>query len=302
MKKVKFLFMAFVAVAMTLASCSKDEPKKPVVPVDPGNQTEELEEQPSIPAPAAGKVTIAVRVPAGSICQGIVAIGAGSPDFATDWKLTSVVPFVKVSDTKTWYSVTLTYAADMAVKVIAVPQDGQSSLDWGTQWGVNKKDDVPNVTFVEPLSTTAVFTTENAGEVKLTKLADQDVVYIDVAAWKSAPCVAKNAAGSVVFNVTVPETTPLTASVMLVGNFAAPNNWNLSATGLLMTNNGNHTYTITTDVPAACEYKYVVSADGTTWDWANNEVLTTSNRYMPLDLKVNDVVTAWAAEPVWMIE
>ena len=297
MKKVKFLFMAFVAVAMTLASCSKDEPKKPVVPVDPGNQTEELEEQPSIAAPAAGKVTIAVRVPAGSICQGIVAIGAGSTDFAADWKLTSVVPFVKVSGKETWYSVTLTHAPDMAVKVIAVPQDGLASLDWGTQWGLNT-DAVTNVTFVEE-PTTAVFTTENGGEVKLTKLS-QDVVYIDVAAWKSAPCVAKNAAGSVVFNVTVPETTPLTASVMLVGNFADPNNWNLSATGLLMTNNGNRTYTITTDVPAACEYKYVVSADGTTWDWANNEVFTTSNRSMKLDLKVNDVVTAWKAEPVWI--
>lgn len=228
-----------------------------------------------------------------------MAIGAGSPDFAADWKLTSVVPFVKVSDTKTWYSVTLTYAADMAVKVIAVPQDGQSSLGWGTQWGMNTND-VTNVTFVEE-PTTAVFATENGGEVKLTKLADQDVVYIDVAAWKSAPCVAKNPAGSVVFNVTVPETTPLTASVMLVGNFADPNNWNLSATGLLMTNNGNRTYTITTDVPAACEYKYVVSADGTTWDWANNEVFLTPNRSMPLDLQVNDVVTAWAAAP-WMIE
>ena len=33
MKKVKFLFMAFVAVAMTLASCTNDdEPKKPVDP------------------------------------------------------------------------------------------------------------------------------------------------------------------------------------------------------------------------------------------------------------------------------
>ena len=288
--------MAFVAVAMTLASCSKDEPKKPVVPVVPGNQTEELEEQPSIAAPAAGKVTIAVRVPAGTTCNGIVAVGSNGAELL-DWALASRKEFTAVSGTDTWYSITLTYAPDMAVKVIAVPRAGLASLDWGTQWGVNKKDGVPNVTFVEPLSTTAVFTPGDADEVQLTTLSDQDVVYIDVAAWKSAPCVAKNAAGSVVFNVTVPETTPLTASVMLVGNFAVPNNWNLSATGLLMTNNGNRTYTITTDVPAACEYKYVVSADGTTWDWANEEVFTTSNRSMPLDLKVNDVVTAWKAEP-----
>lgn len=295
MKKVKFLFVALAAMSLAFASCSSDEPKKTDPVVTPPDAT--LEEAPAITAPVAGKVTIAVRVPSGT-CQGIVAIGAGSPDFATAWTLTSVVPFVKVSGTETWYSVTLTYAADMAVKVIAVPQAGQSSLDWNTQWGMNTTD-VTNVTFVKPSSTTADFTIENGGEVKLTTLSDQDVVYIDVAAWKSAPCVAKNAAGSVVFNVTVPETTPLTASVMLVGNFAVPNNWNLSATGLLMTNNGNRTYTITTDVPAACEYKYVVSADGTIWDWANNEVFT-GNRSMPLDLQVNDVVTAWAADPVWI--
>lgn len=292
MKKVKFLFMAFVAVAMTLASCTKDdEPKKPVGPDPVG------EAQPEIDAPAAGKVTIAVRVPAGSVCKGLVAVGAGSPDFESEWNLESVVPFVKV--TETWYSVTLTYAEEMAVKVIAVPQDGQSSLDWGTQWGKNT-DKVTNVTFVEEPTTAEFDNKDNGGEVKLTTLSDRDVVYIDVAAWSSAPCVAKNPAGSVVFNVTVPETTPLTASVMLVGNFAAPYKWNLSATGLLMTNNGNRTYTITTDVPTACEYKYVVSADGTTWDWANNEEFT-DNRSMPLDLQVNDVVTAWAAAP-WMIE
>ena len=126
--------MAFVAVAMTLASCSKDEPKKPVVPVDPGNQTEELEEQPSIAAPAAGKVTIAVRVPAGSICQGLVAVGSNGAELL-DWALASAKEFTAVSGTDTWYSITLTHAADMAVKVIAVPQDGLASLDWGTQWG-----------------------------------------------------------------------------------------------------------------------------------------------------------------------
>ena len=42
MKKVKFLFMAFVAVAMTLASCSTEDPK-PKPPV-----VDELEEQPEI--------------------------------------------------------------------------------------------------------------------------------------------------------------------------------------------------------------------------------------------------------------
>ena len=295
MKKVKFLFMAFVAVAMTLASCSKDEPKTPVVPVDPPKG---LEEQPVIAAPAAGKVTIAVRVPAGSICQGLVAVGTnGTAELG--WTPSAGNPLTKVTGTDTWYSITLTYAADMAVKVIAVPQTGVENTTWSTQWGKNT-DAVTNVTFVEEPTTAELDNGENDGEVKLTKLSDKDVVYIDVAAWKSAPCVAKNAAGTATFKVTVPATTPANASVSVVGSWGAegdPEYWALGA--VVMTRNEDGTYSLTKDVPASFQYKYIVSADGITWSWDNQ---FETQFEMPVSLKAVDVVSAWKADPVWMIE
>lgn len=298
MKKVKFLFMAFVAVAMTLASCSNDdEPKTPVDPVDP---PEELEEQPVIAAPAEGKVTIAIRVPEGSVCKGILAVGSNGAELSwkpADWKTAEGIAFTPVSGTDTWYSITLTYAADMAVKVIAVPETGDT--EWSTQWGKNT-DAVTNVTFVEE-PTTAVFDTEeNDGEVKLITLSDQDVVYIDVAAWKSAPCVAKNAAGTATFKVTVPATTPANASVSIVGSWGAegdPEYWALGA--VVMTRNTDGTYSLTKDVPASFQYKYIVSADGITWSWDNQ---FETQFEMPVSLKADDVVSAWKADPVLMIE
>ena len=293
MKKVKFLFMAFVAVAMTLASCTKDEPTTPVVPVDPPKG---LEEQPNIAAPAAGKVTIAVRVPAGSICQGLVAVGTnGTAELG--WTPSAGNPLTKVTGTDTWYSITLTYAADMAVKVIAVPETGDT--EWSTQWGKNT-DAVTNVTFVEEPTTAELDNGENDGEVKLTKLSDKDVVYIDVAAWKSAPCVAKNAAGTATFKVTVPATTPANASVSVVGSWGAegdPEYWALGA--VVMTRNEDGTYSLTKDVPASFQYKYIVSADGITWSWDNQ---FETQFEMPVSLKAVDVVSAWKADPVWMIE
>lgn len=295
MKKVKFLFMAFVAVAMTLASCSKDEPKTPVVP---GDQTEELEEQPNIAAPEAGQVTIAVRVPAGSICEGLVAVGTnGTTELG--WTPSAGNPLTKVTGTDTWYSITLTYAADMVVKVIAVPQDGLASTTWSTQWGMNT-DAVTNVTFVEEPTTAVLDNSENDGEVKLTTLSDQDVVYIDVAAWKSAPCVAKNAAGTATFKVTVPATTPANASVSVAGSWGAEGDADYWTPGAhVMTRNTDGTYSLSIEVPASFQYQYVVSADGITWSW-DNKFATVFD--MPVSLNADDEVSAWAADPVWMIE
>lgn len=289
MKNLKYFFSALALVALTLVSC---DPVVPPVdpPVDP---PVEKEEAPAIAAPAAGKVIVAVRVPEGT-CNGIVAIGAGSPDFATDWKLTSVVPFVKVSGTETWYSVTLTYAADMAVKVIAVPQAGQSSLDWGTQWGMNKEGEEPNVLLMGE-TTATLDNSENGGEVKMLNCPDGGVVYVDIVAWKSAPCVAKNAAGTATFKVTVPATTPANASVSVAGSWGAngdPEFWTPGA--VVMTNNNDGTYSLTKDVPASFQYKYVVSADGTTWAWANQ---FETQFEMPVSLNAVDVVSAWAADP-----
>jgi len=50
-------------------------------------------------------------------------------------------------------------------------------------------------------------------------------------------------------------------------------------------------------VPASFQYKYVVSADGTTWSW-DNQFDTQFD--MPVSLSAVDVVTAWAADPTWI--
>ena len=295
MKKVKFLFVALAAMSLAFASCSSDEPKKTDPVVTPPDAT--LEEIPSITKPAAGFVTIAVRVPAGSICQGLVAVGTnGTTELG--WNPSAGNPLTQVKENSTWYSITLTYAADMAVKVIAVPQDGLASTTWSTQWGMNT-DDVTNVTFVEPLSTTAVLdNSENSGEVKLTTLSDQDVVYIDVAGWSSAPCVAKNAVGTATFKVTVPATTPANASVSVAGSWGKEGDADYWTPGAhVMTRNTDGTYSLTIEVPAKFQYQYVVSADGTTWSWDNKFAPKFD---MPASLNAVDVVTAWAADPVWI--
>ena len=293
MKKVKFLFVALAAMSLAFASCSSDEPKKTDPVVTPPDAT--LEEAPSITKPAAGFVTVAVRIPAGSICQGLVAVGTnGTTELG--WTPSAGNSLTKVTGTDTWYSITLTYAADMVVKVIAVPEAGLASTTWSTQWGMNTTT-TTNVTFVEPLSTTAVLdNTENGGEVKLTTLSDQDVVYIDVAAWKSAPCVAKNAAGTATFKVTVPATTPANASVSVVGSWGAEGDADYWTPGAhVMTRNTDGTYSLSIAVPASFQYKYVVSADGTTWSW-DNQFETQFD--MPVSLSAVDVVTAWKADPI----
>lgn len=123
-------------------------------------------------------------------------------------------------------------------------------------------------------------------------------MYIDVAAWKSAPCVAKNAAGTATFKVTVPATTPANASVSVVGSWGVEGDADYWTPGVhVMTRNTDGTYSLSIAVPASFQYKYVVSADGTTWSW-DNQFATQFD--MPLSLNAVDVVTAWAADPTWI--
>ncbi|MBP7219934.1 MAG: hypothetical protein KA995_05875, partial [Paludibacteraceae bacterium] len=230
-----------------------------------------LEHQPELPNPAAGQVTIAVRIPAGSICEGLVAVGTnGTTELG--WTPSAGNPLTKVTDTDTWYSITLTYAADMAVKVIAVPQTGIESTTWSTQWGMNT-DDVTNVTFLEE-PTTAVLTTENSGEVKLTTLSDQDVVYIDVAAWKSAPCAPPVPGGTGTFTFTPACELPENAVVIFTGNFDE-NGWGDSTRQMIRQANGSYTWTGA--YPAGFQMKVIVDGswmsgqnvvfDGTTFSF-----------------------------------
>ena len=180
----------------------------------------ELEEVPIIAAPGAGKVIVAVRAPQGT-CNGMIAVGAAiNEDGSDDWdpgdkkKL-----FDPVEGTETWYKVTIPANPGIAVKVVALAEDG--TADWGTQWGMNVEGEEPNVTIVSGEGT--IDATENGGEVKLTELKENTVVFVDVKAWWTSPClerpiIAAPGAGKATIAVRVPENT--VNGVWLVGGFS----------------------------------------------------------------------------------
>ena len=279
MKNLKY-FVGVLALA-TLALTSCDPVVPPIVPpIDP---PVELEEAPVLKAPAAGKVIIAVRVPEGT-CNGIVARGANGAEL--EWG--GGVEFTKVEGKETWYQLELSYATDMQVKVLAKAEDG--TIDWGTQWGMNVEGETPNVTFVA--ETTAEFALENGGEVKLINCPDASVLYIDVVAWKSAPCVPKNAAGTATFTLTATN-VPAGATIGLVGNFPEKD-WAI-AEPFVLTKGAGDVYTATVEVGAAQEYKYFLKLAAGEWSWDVSE--DGGNRQMPLDLKAVDEVSVWKGVP-----
>ena len=292
MKKLSYLLSCMaLAVSVAFVGCKEPEPAPIVVPPEGGEPLE----IPQVVEPGAGKVTLVVHVPDGT-CNGIVAVGQNGTEELT-WD-PSGTDFTPVADTEDWYQVTLTFAADMLVKVIAKTQTGEVS--WNTQWGMNTVDEETGA----PLETNVLIVSgegcvidnsENGGEVKLTTFVENTVTYFDVKAWKSAPCVERNEAGTATFKVTVPATTPATAFVSIAGNWGVdgdPEYWEPGA--VLMTREADGTYSLTKEVPAAFQYKYIVSADGTTWDWAYE----CSKQFdMPVSLQANDVVEAWKEEP-----
>ena len=140
---------------------------------------EGLEGQPAIAEPAAGKVTLAIRVPEGT-CNGVVL--TGSP---FGWNPASgTAAFAKVEGTETWYSVTFDYdvsaflwGVGAMLKAIAVPETGTTK--WETQWEN-----------IEILAGDAFITIENDTEPRLdlAETADGTVIYVTIANWKTAPC------------------------------------------------------------------------------------------------------------------
>lgn len=92
---------------------------------------------------------------------------------------------------------------------------------------------------------------------------------------------------------------PITHNHSVAGNWGVdgdPEYWIPGA--VVMTRQEDGTYTLTKEVPAGFEYKYVVSADGVAWDW---EYECSVSFVMPLSLKPVDVVEAWKNEP-WATE
>ena len=275
MKKVKFLFMAFVAVAMTLASCSTEgpKPKTPVVPVDPPKG---LEEQPNIAAPAAGKVTIAMRIPAGTDCYGVSFRSATGG---------TIHEAEKVSDTKTWYSVTVDLA-DATGKGCLLLKDGTVSENWSTQWSVDNLEILagPGAEFIDDFGTSNKLSCSEAGVV----------VYVSVGSWNTVPCTPDTEYS---LTVTVPACTPSDAIVYVIGGFTG-SGWE---TAVPLVKQSNGTYTGTISGQPGAEYKYRLSE----LDWSSEEkVIVTEgetqtmgnkkDRSLPTGSAVNDVVEIWS--------
>ena len=281
MKNLKYFFGAIALAAFTLTSC--EPPVDP--PVDPVDPPVEKEDQPGITAPEAGKVIVAVRVPEGT-CNGVVARGANvEGELAWDGGLELTL----VDGTTTWYQMELTHASDMIVKVIAKAEDG--AIDWGTQWGMNIEGEEPNVLLMGE-TTATLDNSENGGEVKMLNCPDGGVVYVDIVAWKSAPCVPKNEAGPATFTLTATN-VPAGATIGIVGNFP-DKSWVIAEPYEMIKGEGD-VYTATVAVGAAQEYKYFLKLQDGDWSWDISE--DGGNRQMPLDLKAVDEVSVWKGVP-----
>ena len=272
MKKVKFLFMAFIAVAMTLASCSKDEPKKPVDTDTVG------EEQPDIDAPAAGQVTIAMRIPAGTDCYG-VSFRTGSSG--------AIHEAEPVSGTETWHSVTVDLA-DATGKGCLLLEDGTVNANWTTQW---------SSTDLEVLEGSGAALIDDFGKA-LSCSEGGVVVYVSIDSWQTVPCTPDTEYS---LTVTVPACTPSDAIVYVIGGFTG-SAWDIA---IPLVKQPNGTYTGTISGQPGAQYKYRLTES----DWSGEEKIIKSeeleteleitmenkpNRVLAASANVADEVEIWA--------
>ena len=184
MKTVKFFTFALLAGAVMLG-CEKKNP--PVVDGGDDNPQDQIDPI-SIPAPAAGKTTIAIYVPE-ETPRGAYLVGNFQDNKIED----DAAKFELVDGEERWYAVTIDYAADLKVKAIAYPSDSTVALAWAYQWGMNIDPEDPDCKVTEDhvilLDGAGVLAFENGGEVLLTKVADGGVAYLQVKEWKATPVI-----------------------------------------------------------------------------------------------------------------
>lgn len=296
MKTLRNFFALFVMGALVLASCEKKNEGGAAVDPAPAPGEDEPEVVfpdilPTIDAPGAGNITIAIYTPSNT-CNGAILVGAGVGEGGTDdWDPAAKNhPFEKLNGEERWYTITIPYTPALGVKVVAVPSEGDAA--WGTQWGMIT-DEAENVVLLD--GTAILDNSENDGEVKASGFNDGEVVFIGIKEWKAAPCAERNKAGKATFTLTAPA-LPEGAQVGIVGAITPELNWNITSP-ILMTKGEGNTWTAEAEVGDACAYKYFVSLDGTWTDanWAISE--DGGDRQMPLDLKANDTVEAWVGLP-----
>ena len=103
-----------------------------------------------------------------------------------------------------------------------------------------------------------------------------------------------NEAGVATWVLHVPPTTSMSVEISVVGNWGSeggPEYWVPGA--VLMERQEDGSYTLTKEVPAAFQYKYVMRANGGSWSWDNQY----DQLYeMPLSLYAEDEILRWDDE------
>ena len=180
------------------------------------------EEAPEAPPTAdllapEGGLVIAVYIPEGSDCNGIVAKSGNLTD-NPEYTMTAVEGFPR------WYQVRIPTATEDPTKgvdfaggnawegkVCALPQqDGKVDTNWTTQWNVN------GLTILEGSAASAKFVLDYDTENKL-QVTESGYVYVQIAAWNTNPCETDR---EYTFTVVVPECTPEgQATVNVTGGF-----------------------------------------------------------------------------------
>ena len=231
-----------------------------------------VEEQPVLEAPGEGKVTICVQVPE-PLCEGSFVVIPGS---LTDWGTGNAVEkgqaTTLVEGTQTWYAGTFEWGADKAFKVAHCKADGTWEWSFQALSGSVLEGDV----------------TPNDGITKdMVINSDNQVIYISVEAWELSACVKTNDAGTATFNLTAVGFAP-EAKFAIAGSGLAAGAWACPPPAEHeMTKVAEGKYTLTLDVPATFQYKYLVDKAGDgNWEW-----FSAANYNMPVSLETNDTET-----------
>ncbi len=230
-----------------------------------------VEDQPALEAPGAGKVTICVQVPE-PLCDGSFVVIPGS---LTDWGTGNAVEKGQatqlVEGYTTWYAGTFDWGQDKAFKVAHSKADG--TWEWSFQAAggeVLEGDVTPN----DGITNDMVINSDN------------QVIYISVSGWELSACEKTNEAGTATFNLTAVN-FPATAQFAIAGSGLAAGAWACPPPAEhIMTAAGDGKFTLTLDVPATFQYKYLVAKDGVNWEW-----FSAANYNMPLSLVTDDTET-----------
>lgn len=239
-----------------------------------------VEDMPSLELPGEGKVTICVQVPA-PLCEGSFVVIPGS---LTSWDPGDAVANGQatqlVEGTTTWYAGTFDWGADKAFKVAHSKEDGTWAWNFQAAKGTLIEGDI-----TIPADKGDQITGDNVIN------SDNQVIYVSVESWESSACVETNAAGMATFKLT-PIGFPEGTQFAIAGS-GLSSAWSCPPPAeYIMTAEADGTFSLTLEVPAMFQYKYLVSYDGgANWAW-----YSAANYNMPVSLQTDDIETYVAPE------